>query len=255
MLSLSTSLFILGSVLTTSFLSGILGMAGGMILMGILVWILPVGPAIILHAIVQLFANGSRALIHREHLHRQSLLYYFFGLFIIFCAFAFISYVPDKLTVFILLGVSPFIAYALPKNIKLNITRPPQAVLCGMTVSGLQLAGGVAGPFLDIFFQNGGLTRHQNVATKACTQAVSHIAKFIYFGFIVKAAGDFFQILPPWLILSSIPTAIIGTSLAKHVLNRLTDKQFYKATQIALFGIGIVYLYKAFSLGTAGHAL
>ena len=45
----------------TSFISGILGMAGGMILMGVLITALPVATAMLLHGITQLAANGWRA--------------------------------------------------------------------------------------------------------------------------------------------------------------------------------------------------
>ena len=41
--------------LVTSFLSGILGMAGGMILMGVLIAVLPVPAAMMMHGITQLF--------------------------------------------------------------------------------------------------------------------------------------------------------------------------------------------------------
>ena len=47
--------------LVTSFISGILGMAGGMILMGVLLALLPLPAAMLLHGISQLTANGWRA--------------------------------------------------------------------------------------------------------------------------------------------------------------------------------------------------
>lgn len=47
------ALFIIFAVFGTSILSGILGMAGGMILMGVFAAVLPVQQAAILHAIAQ----------------------------------------------------------------------------------------------------------------------------------------------------------------------------------------------------------
>ena len=54
------------SALVTSFISGILGMAGGMILMGILLAMMPLPQAMMLHGITQLSANGWRAWLWRH---------------------------------------------------------------------------------------------------------------------------------------------------------------------------------------------
>ncbi|HSN19689.1 MAG TPA: hypothetical protein VLS49_03380, partial [Usitatibacter sp.] len=55
-----------GATLATSFVSGILGMAGGMMLLGILLAVLPVPTAMALHGITQLASNGGRAAMLRE---------------------------------------------------------------------------------------------------------------------------------------------------------------------------------------------
>ena len=47
-------------IFLTSLLSGVVGMAGGLILIVVLVMIMPVPSAMILHGIVQGVANGSR---------------------------------------------------------------------------------------------------------------------------------------------------------------------------------------------------
>ena len=54
------------SVVITSFISGILGMAGGMILMGVLLAFLPVPAAMMLHGVAQMSANGWRAWLWRR---------------------------------------------------------------------------------------------------------------------------------------------------------------------------------------------
>jgi len=246
MLSLPVSIGIAATVFLTSILSGILGMAGGMVLMGVLVWLLPVQQAMILHAIAQFFANGSRAFIHRRHIYTKTLLPYFAGMLTTFTVFAFISFVPPKPLVFLLLGIGPFLSFMLPKNLKLDFTKPWQAYGCGAMTSGFQLTGGVSGPLLDMFFQTRALTRHQTVATKAFTQAVSHIMKFLYFGFLVSSFTAAASGLPLWLCLGVIPMALGGSHVSKYILEKLTDTHFYKATQIALFAIGTVYLARAF---------
>jgi uncharacterized membrane protein YfcA len=242
------SLFILCGVFVTSLLSGVLGMAGGMVLMGMLVWVLPVQQAMMLHATSQFFANGSRAFIHREHLHTQSIKYYLAGLAITLVIFCLITFVPDKIVVFALLGIGPFLPQLLLGKVKFDFTKPLQAFFCGVIVTCFQLTGGVSGPLLDMFFQKIAMTRHQVVSTKAFTQSISHVTKFVYFGLIVPQAVKTTVGPPLWLYVAVIPIAILGSHLAKHILNRLTDHQFYKATQWMLWSIGAVYLVKAAAL-------
>src|SRR5690242_11115656 len=123
-MNLFLGLFILAGVLITSVLSGILGMAGGMVLMGMLVWVLPVQQAMMLHATSQFFANGSRAFIHREHLHTESIKYYLMGLAVSFALFCMITFLPGKIAVFTWLGMGPFIPLLLRGKIKFDFTRP-----------------------------------------------------------------------------------------------------------------------------------
>ncbi len=241
-------LFILFGVLITSILSGILGMAGGMVLMGMLVWVLPVQQSMMLHATSQFFANGSRAFIHREHLDFKSIKYYLMGLTCSFIVFCMITFLPDKIVVFALMGIGPFIPLLLRGKVKFDFTKPLQAFFCGVIVTCFQLSAGVSGPLLDMFFQKIAMTRHQVVSTKAFSQSISHVVKFIYFGLIVPKASDAAAVLPLWIYIAVIPVAILGSNLAKHVLNRLTDVQFYKATQIMLWSIGAIYLGKAAQL-------
>ncbi|MBI1215617.1 MAG: TSUP family transporter [Alphaproteobacteria bacterium] len=250
--SLATSLLILVTVFATSIVSGILGMAGGVMLMGLLVWVLPVSHAMILHAVAQLSANSSRAWIHRHHIYRKGLLWYFAGAAVTFCVFAAITLVPSKLAVFVLLGVGPFISYLLPKKLELDITKPAHACACGAVVTGLQLTCGVAGPAQALFFQTDSLTRHETVATKAFMAATSHLTKFVYFGFIAGSLSQAASGVPLWLFAALIPAALIGTKLSKSILARISDKQFYHATQGILFVIGVVYLQKAFMLWLNG---
>jgi uncharacterized protein len=252
MLPLSVSSGIIATVFLTSVLSGILGMAGGMVLMGVLVALLSVQQAMILHAIAQFFANGSRAFIHRQHIYTKTLLPYFAGMGTTFCIFAFIAFVPPKAVVYLLLGIGPFLSFMLPKNLQLNFTSPRQAYACGFITSGFQLTGGVSGPLLDMFFQTRTLTRHETIATKAFTQAVSHIMKFLYFGFLVSDLSTASAGLPLWLCIGVVPMALLGSHTSKFILARMTDVHFYRATQAALFIIGSVYLTRAAMLLLAG---
>ena len=52
----------------TSFISGIFGMAGGMLLIGFLLVVLPVPIAMVFHGVIQIAANGWRSWLWRHHI-------------------------------------------------------------------------------------------------------------------------------------------------------------------------------------------
>ena len=62
---------ILGTVLATSILSGVIGMAGGIILLSVMLLFLEPLTVIPLHGVVQLVSNSSRTWIQREHVERS----------------------------------------------------------------------------------------------------------------------------------------------------------------------------------------
>ena len=63
----------------TAFLSGIFGMAGGMILVGILLAMLSVPDAMMLHGVTQFASNGWRALLWWRHIRWTAVAAYTLG--------------------------------------------------------------------------------------------------------------------------------------------------------------------------------
>ena len=55
-------------MVATAFLSGLFGMAGGLILIGVLLALMPLPSAMVLHAITQMASNGWRAFLWRRHI-------------------------------------------------------------------------------------------------------------------------------------------------------------------------------------------
>ena len=69
-MSLVSAVFVICLAFVTATLSGVFGMAGGLILMGGLALVLPVSAAFVTHGMLQLVANGWRAVLHRRHVRR-----------------------------------------------------------------------------------------------------------------------------------------------------------------------------------------
>ena len=171
---------ILAATFATAFLSSIFGMLGGLILMGILISFLPVGPAMVLHGLIQTTSNGYRAWLNRADINWKIVLTLLIGSSISLIILFFIAFQPSQILVIFALGLLPFIAWAVPKELSLDVTKPPIGVLAGGVVVGTNLIAGVGGPLLDIFFQRVEMTRHQVVATKAVAQTIGHILSLIH---------------------------------------------------------------------------
>jgi uncharacterized membrane protein YfcA len=86
----------------------------------------------------------------------------------------------------------------------------------------LMLLTGVTGPLLDTMFLRSPLERRQIIATKAACQVFGHGFKLVYFGALIAEVGQ----VEPWFLAVAIASSMIGTSLGKLLLERLTDKQF-----------------------------
>ena len=227
------------SVLATSFISGILGMAGGMILMGILLLMMPLPAAMMLHGVTQLASNAWRALLWRKSVDWRVFRGYVAGAMVALALFAMLQLVVSKPVALVVMGFTPFISLALPEKLHLNVERRGHSFGCGMICSSLSLTAGVSGPILDVFFVRSGMGRHAVVATKAMTQSFSHLQKIVYFGAMVASARG---LVEPWLAGMMVVLAFAGTSLSRRVLERMNDASFRFWTRWTVMVLGACYI-------------
>ncbi len=243
-MSAAVAAFLIVAAFLTATLSGIFGMAGGLMLMGALAFILPVSAAFVTHGILQFVANGWRAVLHRHHVKWRIILHYALGSAVAGAIIAALAFVPSKPILFLLLGLVPMLVW-LPKGwVSLDASRRPDALLSGFLVTGTNLTAGVAGPLLDLFFVRTVLTRHEIVATKAATQSLSHAVRIIIFG--LPLIGNAASHIPPWWVFAlAIPASMIGTVTGGRFLDAMSDVNFKAWTAWIITAIGIIYLIKA----------
>ena len=206
----------------TAFLSGIFGMAGGLILIGVLLVIFPLPTAMVLHAITQMASNGWRATLWWRHIEWKTIGFNVAGSLVSVGLWSIWLYVPDKAVALLLLGASPFVVRAIPERVLPRTLGPSQMLVGSMVCMMLMLVAGVTGPLLDTLFLRSTLERRQIVATKAACQLFSHSLKLIYFGLLIEQSGS----VEPWFLAIAVAASMIGTSLGKLVLEKLTDRQF-----------------------------
>lgn len=232
-----------GTIVFSSFLSGIFGMAGGMILLGVLLIYLDVATAMILFSIIQFFSNGWRAVHWRSFVRWPIFFMYAAGSLLAFVCMRFVEFVPDKATVYLLLGGMPFAIEALPKRMRPNIEWRGVPFLSGIAITVIQFFSGVGGLILDIFFQKSGFDRKTVMGTKSVTQTFSHILRALYFGSLA-GIGDISAIhVGPGIVL-----AILGAVLAPLVIERMTDHGYRQWSRWVILSVATVYLVRGLSL-------
>jgi len=242
------ALLILISAAITACISGIFGMAGGMIFMGIIASIMGVAEAMVVHGAVQSVSNSSRAWLLRPDIRWDILSYKLLGALPAIVFMVMISFIPNKATLFIVLGLLPFMLW-LPKGLlQGDAAKPAHAAICGAMIMGINLTAGVAGPTLDFFYVKTSLTGKEIVATKAVTMFASHMIKIVYFGLPLITSVGLTTLPPLWIFIAAIPCIILGTYTGTRILHRLSDVGFKNYTRYLVTLVGIIYLWRGLSL-------
>ncbi|WP_409432113.1 TSUP family transporter [Litorimonas sp. RW-G-Af-16] len=241
-------LIIIIAALVTATISGLFGMAGGMIFMGIIAAFLGVAEAMVVHGAVQSVSNSFRTYLLRPDIRWDILGWHALGAVPSVGVLLLLSITLNKSQLYLALGLLPLILW-LPRNwLAGDAEKPAHAVLCGAMVMGLNLTAGVAGPALDFFYVKTGLTRLEIVATKAMTMFVSHLAKIFYFGAPLAMSAGLAGLPPLWVFIAAIPAVLLGTFIGTRLLHRLSDIHFRSYTKYLVTLIGAVYVFRGIAL-------
>ncbi len=241
------AIIILAFSAVTAFISGIFGMAGGIILMGVLIALpsVSVAQAMIIHGAIQMVANGWRAFLIREHIDWLAMRRYTLGAAIGVAALFAITWQPDKQQVYLVLGLAPLLVWLPKERLHLDIKKRSHAIAAGIGVQALNTIAGVAGPLLDLFFVRSEMTRKEIVATKSVTQMLSHMVKIGFWSVPVLTAEGWGAMPPVWFIAAAVPIAMTGTWLGGRVLHIMSDVNFKAWMKWLVTVIGAVMLLRA----------
>ena len=215
-----------GVSLATAAISALLGMAGGILLLAVMLLYLEPAVAIPVHAIAQLASNASRTLFHWRVIRRDLLLPYLVLLLPAGLLSVPLTRHADPDLLRTALGL--FVLLATWRREWLLLGFDPQRIPLGprfTLVGGLSgLFGplvGATGPFIAPFFLGLGLTRFELIGTTAACQAAGHLAKIALFGSDGFAFGTH-----ALLCLGLIAAVIVGTSLGTKLLGFVREEHF-----------------------------
>lgn len=222
------------AALATSVLSAVVGMAGGITLLAVMLLFLEPLVAIPLHGVVQLLSNGSRAWIQRQHLHWPILLRYCVPLLpMAFVGLAIAQQLPAEITR-TLIGAFVLVATWRPGWITLGShperSDPKRRFLALGAVAGvLNVTIGAIGPLIAPFFLNLGLSRQAVIGTQAACQTAGHLSKIVVFGLAGFAFG------PYALPLAALGLAVVaGTWIGSRLLERVAEEWFVRLYRTVL---------------------
>lgn len=207
--------------------------------MGILLAVMPVSAAMMLHGTTQMASNGWRAWLWRSEIDWRVFRGTAYGSVLVLGCFSVLQLVGSRPIVYLILGITPFISYVLPPSLKLNVDTRWHSFTCGVLCTVLSLLSGVSGPLLDVYFLPSKMGRRAVVATKAATQTLAHLIKIAYFGALLATNRGSID----WTFaLAMVGLAVVGTTLSRKVLERMSDRDFRRWTRGTVSTIGAYYL-------------
>ncbi len=212
-------------------LSAVIGMAGGVTLLSVMLLFFEPLVAIPIHGVVQLVSNSTRTFVQRKHvdwtiLWRYSLMLVPMG----FVGIAIAQSLPATVTR-ALIGLFVLVATWKPTWLLIG-THPERTDIhrrfffLGAVVGLLNMTIGAAGPLIAPFFLRIGLTRQALIGTKAACQAAGHLAKIAIFGIAGFVFSDY--ALPLALLSLSV---IAGTWIGSRMLESVNEIWFRRLYQ------------------------
>ncbi|MGR4891130.1 TSUP family transporter [Sphingopyxis sp. LARHCG72] len=247
---MQASVLIVIAAFLTSILSGVFGMAGGLIFMGLLAWLLPAAFALALHGVIQFASNTWRFLLHRRHVAWPVLLWFGIGAAAAIGLFSLLIFSPTRFYVFLGLGLMPILVWLPERWLSLDATRPGHAIGGGFVSTGLALVSGVSGPVTDLLFVHSKLNRHQVVATKAMMQAIGHASKILVYGGLLLSAPAR-AVVPLPVTAVAILASMAGIIVGGIILDRISEAHFRAGRRWIITIVGATFLVQAFRTALA----
>src|SRR6266704_1260489 len=129
------------AVFVASLVSGVFCIAGGMIMLGVLLIFFDVPTAMVLFSLLAATGNAWRVVSWWGHVNWRSMWGYAAGGLIATVLMGFVAFVPSKAMVYLILGLIPYVIELLPRDHHPNIEWRGVPLLSGLVTTAIQLIG------------------------------------------------------------------------------------------------------------------
>ena len=222
----------------TSFVTGTMGLGGGMLLLVVMASVIPIAALIPVHGLVQLGSNASRAVMTFKYLDRAMFKYFALGTILGAIAASFVvvqlplAIIQLAIAVFLLLMV-----WGLKPSPR-EMSRPGR-IIAGALTTFLSMFVGASGPMVASVVYRNGYNKMTHTSTFANCMTFQHSLKAVVFTMV---GFSFWQWLP--LVVAMIVSGAIGTWLGLKLLNRIPADKFKLAFKLILSVLAVRLLYQ-----------
>lgn len=219
-----TILFMLmAGALVTAAVSGMTGMAGGVIFLSLIASVMEAGLTVPLHAAVQLVGNLSRLLFFMRHIRWKVAGFFILGMLpgaiIGISVFRMLNEHVIKLSMGFFILAMVFVPLEKRERRGRYEVFLPVGFMAGL----LGIFFGSAGPLTARFFLRGDISKEELVGTKAVCQALTHLVKIPLFGLIGINVFQFGMVLVYLALMM-----VAGTFIGMKSLHRISEPSFRK---------------------------
>jgi uncharacterized membrane protein YfcA len=221
----------------TSAVTAVTGIGGGMMLIAIMPGFLPAAAIVPVHAVVQLFANSSRAMFGWRFLRWEFVLAFIAGSILGGSIAAGIAreinlaYTPLFIAAYIL-----FITWGPAPKFK----KPPpgEFVIIGALQTGLSMLVGATGPMSQAALMARGLKRDALVVSGALMTTFTHLTKVLLFALLGFSFIEFWQV-----ILGMSIAVIVGALIGTRIRYQVPEVLFRRILKWALTLLALRMIY------------
>ena len=232
----------------SAMLSAVVGLAGGTVLLAVMLLFFEPSAAIPLHGAIQLVSNGARTVVQRRHVAWSVVGWYSLFLLPSALAGARVALAMPPALGTTLIGVFVLVATLRPGWLRI---RPAGAggearrfAVLGGIAGFLGSLVGAVGPLVAPFFPHLGLSRRGVVGTAAACQGAGHLAKIAAFGWVGFSYREHLGLLMAMSML-----VIAGAAAGSRLLDRVDEVLFTRLYRTVLVLVALRLVSSAAWMG------
>lgn len=225
----------------TSFLTAMLGLGGGVVLLAVMVTVYPPSVVIPVHGVIQMGSNFFRMGLMRRFIDKTVFVSFLIGSLLgAFIGAHFVVALDEQVLKIILAFFVLYLVWAPTFKI-MNVKLKLGFYIGGFLTTFASLFVGSSGPIGVAFIARKKMAKEIQVGTIATCMFMVHILKTAVFGFIGFAYSEY-----TLLIILMITTGFAGTYVGRQVLFKLPEHLFQAAYKVVITLLALNILYSVF---------
>lgn len=226
----------------TSTLSGTVGLAGGAVLLGLMVTLgMTPMTAIPVHAGVQLVSNLTRSYAYRDHLYWRSFGWMFLASLPGIAIGIWLIGRVDARAISLLIAFAILYATWVPKWGLARLSESVSFAIAGFLGSSLGVLVGCLGVMVAPFFLRPGFSKEKIIGTQALCVGYLHLIKIFAFSSVGFSFAGSLHLMLPMAIAS-----VFGAFLGRWLLDRISDDRFVLIYKSVLTLLALYMIYDEF---------